>query len=180
MALTKIGKEGITGVSNSANATFLTATSAEGVTLAGTLAVTGVHTVGNNAINTSEGGAVTQNLVQGLAKASCLFDQTEPGIDASFNTASLTDTAAGKGIVNWTNNMGGALTYSCTMGAVNGNDDNPYGSSLTANRNYITQTTSALPFRNGYSGHATGSGNNPYSDFFDPNGALVVAHGDLA
>ena len=69
MALTKIGKEGITGVSNSANATFLTATSAEGVTLAGTLAVTGVHTVGENAVYDSEGGAVTQNLVQGLAKA---------------------------------------------------------------------------------------------------------------
>jgi len=128
----------------------------------------------------AEGGTNTTNLQQGLAKAWCLFDQTAPAIDASFNTASLTDTASGKGIVNWTNNMGGALTYSCTMGAVNGNDDNPYGSSLTANRNYITQTTSAFPFRNGYSGHATGSGNNPYSDFFDPNGALVVAHGDLA
>ena len=46
MALTKIGKEGITGISNSSDATFLTATSSEGVTLAGTLAVTGIHTVG--------------------------------------------------------------------------------------------------------------------------------------
>ena len=64
MALTKIGKEGITGISNSADATFLTATSSEGVTLAGTLAVTGVHTVGNNAIYTSDGSAVTQNTVQ--------------------------------------------------------------------------------------------------------------------
>ena len=55
MALTKIGKEGITGISNSADATFLTATSSEGVTLAGTLAVTGVHTVGTNAVATSDG-----------------------------------------------------------------------------------------------------------------------------
>jgi len=180
MALTKIGKEGITGVSNSANATFLTATSAEGVTLAGTLAVTGVHTVGNNAINTSEGGAVTQNLVQGLAKASCLFDQTEPGIDASFNTASLTDTAAGKGIVNWTNNMGGALTYSCTIGTPNGNDTHPYLSVVSANRNHVTQTTSAFPFRCGYAGFENASATNPYGSMFDPNGALVVAHGDLA
>jgi len=68
MALTKIGKEGITGVSNAANATFLTATSAEGVTLAGTLAVTGVHTVGTNAVATSEGGAETTSIVQGLCK----------------------------------------------------------------------------------------------------------------
>jgi hypothetical protein len=59
MALTKIGKEGITGISNASDATFLTATSGEGVTLAGTLAVTGVHTVGTNAIYTSDGGAVT-------------------------------------------------------------------------------------------------------------------------
>ena len=69
MALTKIGKEGITGVSNSANATFLTATSGEGVTLAGTLAVTGVHTIGTNAVATSDGGAATSSIVQGLAKA---------------------------------------------------------------------------------------------------------------
>ena len=127
-----------------------------------------------------EGTSATTNLQQGLAKAWCLFDQTAPEIDDSFNSASLTDTAKGKGIVNWTNNMGGALTYSCTMGAVNGNDNDPYCSALTANRNYVTQTTSAFPFRNGYSGHSEGSGNNPYADFFDPNGAFVVAHGDLA
>ena len=62
MALTKVGKEGITGISNASDATFLTATSSEGVTLAGTLAVTGVHTVGNNALYTSDAGAVTQKL----------------------------------------------------------------------------------------------------------------------
>ena len=132
-----------------------------------------------NSINVRGEGSNNTNLQQGLAKAWCLFDQTAPEIDASFNTASLTDTATGKGIVNWTNNMGGALTYSCTTGAVNANDVHPYGTSLSANRNYVTQTTSAYPFRNGYSGHATASGNSPYSDFFDPNGALVVAHGDL-
>ena len=86
MALTKIGKEGITGVSNSADATFLTATSGEGVTLAGTLAVTGVHTVGNNAIFDSEGGAVTQNLVQGLLKAWANLDGSGTvGVNDSFN-----------------------------------------------------------------------------------------------
>jgi hypothetical protein len=69
MALTKIGKEGITGISNASDATFLTATSGEGVTLAGTLAVTGVHTIGTNAVATSDGGAVTTSIVQGLAKA---------------------------------------------------------------------------------------------------------------
>ena len=141
--------------------------------------LTGVTTAGSIAV-TGEGNSTTTNLQQGLAKAWCLFDQTAPEIDDSFNSASLTDSAKGKGIINFTNNMGGALTYSCTMGAVNGNDNDPYCSALTANRNYVTQTTSAFPFRNGYSGHSEGSGNNPYADFFDPNGALVVAHGDLA
>jgi hypothetical protein len=140
----------------------------KGVTAAGSMLVVG------------EGGTNTTNLQQGLAKAWCLFDQTAPEIDESFNSASLTDTASGKGIVNWTNNMGGALTYSCTMGTVNGNDANPYCSALTANRAYVTQTTSAFPFRSGYSGHAEASGSSPYAAFFDPNGALVVAHGDLA
>ena len=40
----------------------------------------------------SEGGAATTSLQQGLAKAWCLFDQTAPEIDDSFNSASLTDT----------------------------------------------------------------------------------------
>ena len=140
--------------------------------------LTGVTTAGSIAV-TGEGNSTTTNLQQGLAKAWCLFDQTAPEIDDSFNSASLTDSAKGKGIINFTNNMGGALTYSCTMGAVNGNDNDPYCSALTANRNYVTQTTSAFPFRNGYSGHSEGSGSNPYADFFDPNGALVVAFGDL-
>ena len=133
----------------------------KGVTAAGSMLVVG------------EGGTNTTNLQQGLGKAWCLFDQTEPGIDASFNSASLTDTSAGKGIVNWTNNMGGALTYSCTMGTVNGNDGTPFGSTLTADRNIVTQTTSAFPYRNMYIGASSGA-------FDDPNGALVVAFGDLA
>jgi len=141
--------------------------------------LTGVSTAGSIAV-TGEGNSTTTNLQQGLAKARCLFDQTAPEIDDSFNTASLTDTAKGKGIINFTNNMSGALTYSCTMGAVNGNDDHPYCSALTANRAFVTQTTSAFPFRSGYSGHNAASSSGDYADFFDPNGALVVAHGDLA
>jgi hypothetical protein len=41
MALTKIGKEGITGISNSSNANAITIDSGENVTLSGTLGVTG-------------------------------------------------------------------------------------------------------------------------------------------
>jgi len=108
MALTKIGKEGITGVSNAANATFLTATSAEGVTLAGTLAVTGVHTVGSNAVATSEGGAVTTNVVQGLAKMWYNGGLNNQSTADGFNVGSLTDIDTGKLQINYTNNMGTA------------------------------------------------------------------------
>ena len=89
MALTKIGKEGITGVSNAANATFLTATSAEGVTLAGTLAVTGVHTVGTNAVFTSDGGATTLILRRSVAKFFMSVSNTT--VNDSVNLSGITD-----------------------------------------------------------------------------------------
>jgi len=97
MALTKIGKEGITGVSNAANATFLTATSAEGVTLAGTLAVTGVHTVGSNAVATGAGGSNTTIITAGLCKSWVEVDTaTTPASEGSFNVASITDGGVGE------------------------------------------------------------------------------------
>ena len=121
MALTKIGKEGITGISNSADATFLTATSSEGVTLAGTLAVTGVHTIGNNAIYTSDGGAVTQNLVQGVAKMWCTHSQASSyTLDDSFNVASIADNGLGETTINFTSSPSNA-NYSVVQGSNNSN-----------------------------------------------------------
>ena len=97
MALTKVNRGGLnTGIVDSSNATFLTATSAEGVTLAGTLAVTGVHTVGTNAVATSDGGAKTTSIVQGLVKMWCLYKGTNTNaIIDSFNTTSVTDNGVG-------------------------------------------------------------------------------------
>jgi hypothetical protein len=106
MALTKIGKEGITGISNASDATFLTATSGEGVTLAGTLAVTGIHTVGTNAVATSDGGAVTTNIVQGLLKSWGNLDGTGTiAIRDSINVASAVDVSTGSYDFNYSNNM---------------------------------------------------------------------------
>ena len=107
MALTKVNRGGLnTGVSDSSNATFLTATSAEGVTLAGTLAVTGVHTVGTNAVATSEGGAATTSVVQGLAKCWINFNGTGTiAITDSFNMTSITDNGTGDYTVTIANDM---------------------------------------------------------------------------
>ena len=104
MALTKVNRGGLnTGIADSSNATFLTATSAEGVTLAGTLAVTGVHTVGNNAVATSEGGAVTQNVTQSLVKA--WVHAHQDAAQDSFNVASSADNGTGDYTFTFTNNF---------------------------------------------------------------------------
>jgi hypothetical protein len=106
MALTKVGKEGITGISNASDATFLTATAAEGVTLAGTLAVTGVHTVGTNAVATSDGGAVTTNIVQGLVKLWSSLKGTDTfALLDSFNVSGATDGGTGTYTITINNNM---------------------------------------------------------------------------
>ena len=155
MALTKIGKEGITGVSNASNATFLTATSAEGVTLAGTLAVTGVHTVGSNAVATSEGGAVTTSVVQGLAK--CWAEVDMPGTPAildSFNYSSIRDDAQGRTTMFINNDMnnalyskpscesGGAAVHCMTQGAAAGS----YQVNLYDGSQYIDKDFSTVVF----------------------------------
>jgi len=54
---------------------------------------------------TSEGGAATQSLQQGLAKAWALFDQVSVALDSSLNIASTVDDAAGQWRLNFTNAM---------------------------------------------------------------------------
>ena len=167
MALTKIGKEGITGVSNASNATFLTATSAEGVTLAGTLAVTGVHTVGTNAVATSEGGAVTTNIVQGLAK--CWLRMNGEGtiaINDSFNITSITDQAVGNFRVAIANDMGSA-NYSATAGGGGGADNN-------------TLTVVSTPEPNFAAGTLDLDCVYVHTTAFDPPIVSLTIHGDLA
>ena len=124
MALTKIGKEGITGISNSSDATFLTATSSEGVTLAGTLAVTGVHTVGTNAVATSDGGATTISIVQGLCKSWLKFNHDTPAIVDSFGISTVSDNGTGNHSGNFTSNMSNAnYANSCMKQAELTNQD---------------------------------------------------------
>jgi hypothetical protein len=83
--------------------TGLTFSGANG-TFGGTLAVTGVHTVGSNAVATSEGGAVTQNVTQSLVKAWVHAHQHDA--QDSFNVASQTDTGTGDYTFTFTNSFG--------------------------------------------------------------------------
>ena len=163
MALTKIGKEGITGISNSADATFLTATSSEGVTLAGTLAVTGVHTIGTNAVATSDGGAATTSIVQGLAKMWVHFNGSgSQGVGDSFNHASITDDATGRYTVDFTNNMNNTgYSGGYDAKAVNNNSGE-----ATYIQTYATDSVSIKHYENGTN--------------YDSQENAVTIHGDLA
>ena len=101
MALTKIGKEGITGISNSADATFLTVDSSE------------------QAVIKSEGGAVTTSVQQGLVKAWNHYDHKGDSgstqVLDSFNISSVADT--GTGVSNHTFTNGFSNNFSSTAGS---------------------------------------------------------------
>ncbi len=75
---------------------------------------TGKTTAGSIVV-TSEGGATTTNLQQGLAKAWANAPGNATSINDSFNTTSLTDTNTGNAQFNLTNNMS-ATNYSFTVG----------------------------------------------------------------
>ena len=96
----------VQNIKHTNNTTAATVSSSGGVAVAGTLAVTGVHTVGNNAIYTSDSGAVTQNMVQSLVKGWLNFkgDGTVAVRD-SLNFTSVTDDGTGTYELNINNNM---------------------------------------------------------------------------
>ena len=96
----------VQNIKHTNNTTAATVDSSGGVAVAGTLAVTGVHTVGNNAIHTSDGGAVTQNLVQGLAKHWIQINgESTVAIQDSFNNSSVADNGTGYYTFNINNDM---------------------------------------------------------------------------
>ena len=67
---------------------------------------TTVSIMNNDSTYRSDGGAVTQNLVQGLCKSWCQASQDAGNIIRdSFNTASITDTNTGIIDYNFTNNF---------------------------------------------------------------------------
>ena len=101
MSTIKVDK--LQGTSGSATAITMSGANA---TVGGTLAVTGIHTVGTNAVATSEGGGATTNIVQGLAKVWLNMNGTGTvAIRDSFNIASITDNGTGDHTGTFTNAM---------------------------------------------------------------------------
>ena len=98
MALTKVIGEGVQGISNASDATFLTVDSSE------------------QAVIKSDSGAVTTSVQQGLAKA---WNRTQDGSNIStdsFNISGTTDNEAGDFDIQINNNMNNA-NYIVVTGA---------------------------------------------------------------
>ena len=113
-------------------------------TVGGTLAVTGVHTIGNNAVVTSDGGAVTSNLAQGQVKQWVRTSTASVTVADSFNTASVTDSGVGLYAPQFTNNMGNTnYCISCIGDYDGGSSVSPAGSATEHDNN----STSAYQFQ---------------------------------
>jgi hypothetical protein len=91
------------GIASSANATAISISATEVVTLL------------TSAVATSEGGAVTTNISQGLAKAWANVSGVDTTVNDSFNVASSTDVSTGKKDIGFTNNMSNALYSTVAM-----------------------------------------------------------------
>ncbi len=90
---------------------------------------------------TSEGGAATQSLQQGLAKNWSQFNGSGTvSIRASFNQSSLTDSGTGSYRVHYANNMSGTA-FSTPSQATARDNGSTYG--LTMNGDYYTPKTTS-------------------------------------
>ena len=153
----------------------LTKVQAEGINLADTFAFSGTVSGGGltspfptNTTSTSEGGANTTNICQGLAKGWCHLTGTgTPTAEDSLNVGSITDTATGRYSFNFSTNFGNA-NYVCVSGMC-GNDG-----ATTEGR---IQSVDATPATNAFGIRNILASNNATRD--DPN-IFVTFHGDLA
>ena len=142
------------------------------VTLDTTLSVTGVHTIGNNAVVTSEGGAVTSNVVGSTMKNFTNHNNASTVHD-SFNQASTTDVGTGIQRSTFTNAMSNAnylISPSTNGGAT------PSASTGAYLEGTVQATTALYDTAHGYSGG--GGGTTWTLHDYAPSGSAV--HGDLA
>jgi hypothetical protein len=118
----------------------------------------GIATAGDITV-TSEGGAATQSLQQGLAKAWVNMDAGQT-VNDSLNTASLTDNATGDHTANWTNALANA-TYAvathCRTTTTYMQISTPEGpfttTTVTINTHQSNSTTKGDKTENGITAH---------------------------
>ena len=99
--------------------------------------------VSNSSTATSEGGAVTMNIAQGLAKQWSRVSGASMAVSDSFNTSSVTDSATGKAAPVFTSNMGGTV-YNTVFG---GDDKQDGGGVFVVNiDDAVNQATTGYGF----------------------------------
>ena len=127
----------------------------------------------NTSVYESDGGtSVTQNLVQGLAKAWARLD-TNDTLEDSFNIASVTDNSTGNFTTTFTNAFNNN-TYLLTSEGQYGSGSNDASSTGWPNGQTSITTTSF----NGFFIASINSGTT--FTLYDANELFLVYHGDLA
>jgi len=137
-------------------------------------AMQGVTSAGDITI-TSEGGAATQSLQQGLAKAWVNFDGTASGAASrdSLNVSGMTDDATGKYTASYTNSMSNG-TYAFTTATVDGGSTNRGGNTLNL-RDGSSPETGNIKLESRYGANPNNNGALGDQDFM-----FVTVMGDLA
>jgi len=107
---------------------------------------------------TSEGGAATQSMQQGLSKAWFSMNEATPVFNDSFNFASITDNATGDKTVSFTSSMGNA-NYSVSQSNANSGTDYTRGTGGA-----YDHTVSASSYRYYSCGGSSGSSNGYLRD----------------
>lgn len=123
----------------------------------------------------SEGGAVTTNLVHGLAKMWVNFDGTASGAASrdSVNVSGMLDDAAGKYTASYTNSMLNG-TYAFTTATVDGGTTNRGGNTLNL-RNGSSPETGNIKLESRYGANPNNNGGLGDGGFM-----FVTVMGDLA
>ena len=121
----------------------------------------------NTSTYVSEGGNVTQNTVQGLAKAFCSYEMYDSDtIRGSFNVSSKADNGTGSSTLSWINSMQNGYVAGGTS------SENIFAcmqQARTAAYNSVVTTASGKFYTLSDGGSA-----------YDSNVNLIDVHGDLA
>jgi len=129
----------------------------------------GVVTILTTAVAKSEGGAVTTNIAQGLAKHFTVFKGTDTfaGID-SFNQSAIADVSSGLHRTSFTTNFG-SINYAVT-GSIIGSTSGGYYAWVASDGGVkVTSSVDTLT--------VNGEGN---MSLYDMDVVQLVSHGDLA
>jgi len=154
--VSRIKVDAIQGTSGSDTAITLSGANA---TVGGTLAVTGVHTIGTNAVFTSDGGATTLLLRRSVAKLFVNYAE-DASINDQINISSITDGGTGIHTPNLTSNMANTV-YTLVAGCGGFHEHCIFASRLTG----------SFP--------SYGRNNESNSTSVDIN-AMIAGFGDLA